>query len=179
MDTKVIIANAIGLVSFIISLIAYHKKEKKNIFKNTMLANTLNLLQYIILNAYSGVATKVIAIIRDLSMVKQEKYKFLKTKKILNLFVLAYIILMFCTYQGILSVFSLLAALIYTVFCWNGDTNTIRFIGILTNILWLIYNIFVKSYVGAMANFISIVSTYIAMYRNRKSKRVEIEKGIE
>ena len=173
METKVIIANAIGFVSFVISLIAFHKKDKKNIFKNTMISNSLSLIQYIILNAYSGIATKIIAILRDLSIMKQEKYNFLKTKKMLGIFVIIYLVLMIITYQGILSVFSLLAALIYTVFCWNGNANTVRYIGIFTNVLWLVYNIYVKSYIGAFSNLISIFSTSIAIYNNKIRKEVK------
>ena len=173
METKVIIANAIGFVSFVISLIAFHKKDKKNIFKNTMISNSLSLIQYIVLNAYSGIATKIIAILRDLSIMKQEKYNFLKTKKMLSVFVIIYLVLMIITYQGILSVFSLLAALIYTVFCWNGNVNTVRYIGIFTNVLWLIYNIYVKSYIGAFSNLISIFSTSIAIYNNKIRKEVK------
>ena len=170
METKVIIANAIGFISFVISLIAFHKKDKKNIFKNTMISNSLSLIQYIVLNAYSGIATKIIAIIRDLSIMKQEKYNFLKTKKMLSIFVIIYLVLMIITYQGILSVFSLLAALIYTIFCWNGNVNTVRYIGIFTNVLWLIYNLFVKAYAGAFANLISIFSTGIAIYNNKRKE---------
>lgn len=168
MEIKVIIANAIGFISFIIALIAFHKKEKKNIFKYTLISNALSLIQYVFLNAYSGIATKIIAILRDLSMVKQEKYNILKSMKMLIVFVCAYIILMIITYQGFISIFSLLAALIYTIFCWNGDANRVRSIGIFTNVLWLVYNISVKSYTGAMANFISIVSTFIAIFNNKK-----------
>ena len=178
MEIKVIIANAIGFIAFIISLIAFHKKEKEKIFKNTLISNILNLIHYLVLNANSGIATKIIAILRDLSMVKQEKYNILKSKKMLIVFVCAYIILMIITYQGFISIFSLLAALIYTIFCWNGDANRVRSIGVLTNILWFIYNISVKSYVGAMANFISIVSTVIAILNNKNTKSFEIEKGI-
>ena len=73
MEIKVIIANAIGFIAFLISLIAFHKKEKEKIFKNTLISNILNLIHYLVLNANSGIATKIIAILRDLSMVKQEK----------------------------------------------------------------------------------------------------------
>ncbi len=138
-----------------------------------MISNALSLIQYIILNAYSGIATKIIAILRDLSIMKQEKYNFLKTKKMLGIFVIIYIVLMIITYQGILSVFSLLAALIYTIFCWNGNANTVRYIGIFTNVLWLVYNIYVKSYIGAFSNLISIISTSIAIYNNKIGKEVK------
>ena len=90
MEQKVIIANSIGFIAFLISLFAYHKNEKKNIFKNTLISNILNLIQYILLSAYGGIATKIIAIFRDFSIVKQEKYIFLKSKKVLVIFVIAY-----------------------------------------------------------------------------------------
>ena len=55
-------------------------------------------------------------------------------------FVFIYAILGYLTYQGILSIFSILAALIYTLMCWNGDENKVRQSVIVTGFLWLIYN---------------------------------------
>ena len=178
MEQKVIIANSIGFIAFLISLFAYHKQEKKNIFKNTLISNLLNLIQYILLSAYGGTATKIIAIFRDFSIVKQEKYNFLKSKKVLAIFVIAYLTLMVITFNGFISIFSLLAAMIYTIFCWNGDVNVVRYVRIFTNILWLIYNIYFKSYTGAMTNFVYIISTIIAIKNSEKLKNnLNIKKG--
>ena len=42
-------------------IVAYHRKKKEKIFKTMMLANLLDITHYLLLDAYSGCITKVIA----------------------------------------------------------------------------------------------------------------------
>lgn len=51
----VIVANIIGFIASIISLISYHKKTKEKIFKSIVLANVLNIIQYLLLDAESRI----------------------------------------------------------------------------------------------------------------------------
>ena len=44
---------------------AYHKKKKEKIFQTMMIANILDILHYLILGAYSGCITKIIALVRN------------------------------------------------------------------------------------------------------------------
>lgn len=60
-----IIAQIIGFISFIVSLLAYHRKKKEKIFQTMMIANVLDIVHYLLLNAYSGCVTKIIALIRN------------------------------------------------------------------------------------------------------------------
>lgn len=168
MDSKIIIANIIGFIAFTISTVAYHRKKKKKIFATTLIADFLKLIHYVVLGAYSGIATKVMAIVRDIIMVKQDKNKFLNSKILLLLFVIAYIVFGIVTYQGPLSVLSILAALIYTVFCWNGNEDLVRKALIVSELLWLVYNAYAKSYSGCFYSVIMIISTLVAIYKNRK-----------
>lgn len=68
-----IIAQIIGFLAFIISLIAYHRKKKSKILGNMAISNILNLVHYLLLGAYSGCITKVMAIIRDLFIMQKER----------------------------------------------------------------------------------------------------------
>lgn len=118
---KYIIAQAIGLIAFIISLIAYHRKKKKDILVNMLLSNGFNLVHYFLLNAYSGCVTKILGIIRDGFIIIKEKYKFLSKKIFLLIFIVIYLIVGIMTYNGIFSLFPLVAALIYIIPVWNGN----------------------------------------------------------
>lgn len=60
-----ILAQIIGFIAFFVSLIAYHRKDKKNILINMITANIINLFHYLLLGAYSGCITKLLAIFRD------------------------------------------------------------------------------------------------------------------
>lgn len=72
MSINIIIANIIGFVAFIVTLIAYHRVTKKKIFENMIFANVLDVIHYLVLGAYSGCITKVVALIRNFVIVKRK-----------------------------------------------------------------------------------------------------------
>ena len=166
-----IIAQIIGFIAFLISLIAYHKKSKKIILKNMVISNILNLIHYLLLGAFSGCITKVLAIFRDYFIIKKEKNHKLSNILYLFIFIILYIIASIFTYRGILSVLPLVAAIIYIIFIWNGDEVKIRRTAFFCFFLWLIYNIFVLSISGIVSNIISIISTLIAII-NKNEKDI-------
>ncbi len=69
-----VIAQIIGFVAFVVSLIAYHRKDKKTILGNMIISNILNLIYYLLLGAFSGCVTKLLAIFRDYFIIFKEKY---------------------------------------------------------------------------------------------------------
>lgn len=172
MKTYLYIASQIfGTCGFIISLIAYHRKTKKKILRNMVLSNILNLIHYLLLGAYSGCITKVLAIARDSFIIKKEKNPKLSKSIYLYIFILLYVLASIFTYKGILSLLPLLAAFIYFVYVWNGNEYKIKKVGFLTNFLWLAYNIYILSVVGIITHIISTISTYIALINYKKEKQ--------
>ncbi len=164
-----IIAQIIGLIAFSNSLLAYHKKTKQKILFQTIIANTLNLIHYLLLGAYSGFITKIIALIRDSLIIIKEK-----TKKRLNiiLFILISIYLIFCykIHSPLYSTIPFIAALIYTIPAWNGNDKTVRKAALISYLLWLTYSIFITSISGILSYSISIISTSIAITKYNQKK---------
>lgn len=165
-----IITQIIGLIAFIISLFAYHRKTKKSIFSTMIISNILNIIHYLLLGAYSGCITKVIAVLRDSFIILKGEKKSLDKRYFLILFIILYFISMYFTYNNILSVFPIVAAIIYLIFIWDGNEIKIKKVAFSCYFLWLIYNIYVFSIAGIIANVISIISTYIAI-KNYKLER--------
>ena len=165
---KIIVANVIGFCAFIYSLLAYHKKTKNKIFQNMIISNFLNLVHYILLGAYSGGITKILAILRDTIIIKKEKYTKLLSNFVLGIFLIIYIISGIFTYTNIWSIFCILAAVIYIIKVWNGDEKTVKETAFFCYFLWLIYNVSVYSVAGIVSNVVSIISTFIAMKNTEK-----------
>ena len=163
-----VVAQIIGFVAFIFSLIAFHRKNKNKILGNMIISNVLNLIHYLLLGAYSGCITKVLAIIRDNFIILKDKNKKLSSNIYLILFILIYIIAGIFTYNGIISLLPLMAALIYIIFIWNGKEITNKKVAFGTYFLWLIYNIFVLSIPGIISNVVSIISTFIAIINYKR-----------
>ena len=98
---KYFLGQIIGLGAFFLSLVAYHRKKKNDILSNMIISNLFNLVHYILLDAYSGFVTKIMAICRDLFILLKEKYKSLSNIFYLFVFLIIYIILGIITYDGI------------------------------------------------------------------------------
>lgn len=165
--TFFIIAQIIGIIAFVLSLIAYHREKKEKILGNMILSNLLNLIHYLLLGAYSGCITKIIAICRDYFIILKSKNKLFSSNIFLIIFILIYIVTGILNYNSIWSVLPLLAAIIYIVPVWNGDELTIKKTAFVCYFLWLIYNIFVFSIAGIVSNVISIISTFVAIKNNK------------
>ena len=160
-----IVAQIVGLMAFIVSLVAYQQKNKKDILLTMVISNIINLIHYIMLNAYSGAMTKLVAILRDSFIVGKDKYKQLKSLLFLIVFILIYIFILIYTYNGLLSVFPIIAALIYLIPTWFGNSKTVKKTALFCYLLWLVYNIFVLSIAGIISNIISIISIIISIKR--------------
>lgn len=163
MNTIYIISQIIGILSFIISLVAYHRKKKKNIFQTMIIANVLDILHYLFLGAYSGCITKIMALIRNEIIIVKEKNQKLNNNIILIILFIAYLIAGIITYNNIYSILPILAATIYLYFVWNGNELKVKKVAFYCYFLWLLYNIFVFSIAGILSNVISIFSTFIAI----------------
>ena len=163
-----ILAQIIGFIAFFVSLIAYHRKDKKNILINMIIANIINLVHYLLLGAYSGCITKLLAIFRDCFIIFKKNCNNFLNYFYLIFFIILYIIASIFTFNGILSILPLLAALIYTIFIWNGNELRLKKIAFICYFIWLIYNIFVMSISGIVSNVISIVSTLIAIKNEKR-----------
>ena len=163
-----IFAQILGFIAFLVSLYAYQRIKKKDILLCMVISNIIKLFHYLMLGAYSGCITKVIAIFRDIFIVLKEKNKRLSSVLFLIIFILIYIGVSIYTFTNILSLFPLVAAIIYIIPTWLGNSKTVKKTALFCYILWLIYNIYVLSIAGVIANIVSIVSIIIGLKREIK-----------
>ena len=168
-----IISQFIGFASFFVSIFAYHKSKKEKILGNMVISNILNLIHYLLLGAYTGCITKGLAIFRDSFIIMKDRNKKYNKSIYLYIFIIVYIIVSIFTYKNIWSLFPLIAAIIYLIPIWNGDQKFVKQTALLCYFLWLSYNIFVVSIAGIISNIISIISTGIAVYNEKKNNKVK------
>lgn len=174
MSMNLIIANIIGFIAFVVTLIAYHRATKKKIFENMIFANNLDVIHYLVLGAYSGCITKVIALIRNFVIIKKEKYEWLSSKVILILFIILYVVSGILSFTNIFSIFCIVAAIIYLIWCWNGNELQVKRAAFYCYFLWLIYNSSVQLYAGIISNVVSIISTFIALRNEKRNIKNEV-----
>ena len=157
-----IIANIIGMFAFVISLYAFQQNERKKIFQLQVVSNLIYLIHYAILGAYSGGITDLIQSYKD-------KYKVLNSKVLFAIFIIIYLAFIVLNHKNLVAMLPFVSALIYTLFIWYGSVKQIKFTGVFTDSIWLVYNICVLSVPGVLAKIVSIGNLIISLIRDRKN----------
>lgn len=167
-DAIYIFSQILAFLSLILMIFAYQQKNKPRILKFTLTSDALYAIHYIILGAWSGVATKLISVIRDFYII----YKGKEIKKIapLMIFICAYVVVSITTFSSFLSILPLCASVVYSIGIYNGNEQRMRITTIICCMLWLIYNISVFSVAGMMSDISIAISNVIAYCRYRKSR---------
>ena len=171
-----IISQILAFIAFLFNISAYQLKKKSQILGFTITGNVLNIIHYILLGAWSGMATKILAVTRDSYVVFKDK-KSLKSIIPLIIFICAYIIMAIITYESPLSLLPLLAATLYTIGIYKGGAQRVRIAAASTCVLWLIYNISVYSIAGAIGDIFIITSNIVAYYHYAKIKKRKTKKS--
>ena len=163
-----IISQIFAVLSIIFDLVAAQRRKKVDLLNMDTMAALCSSLHYAFLGAWSGLASKIITTIRNGLAAYQAKKK-RKTSILLPIFfVLLYIIMGIISFSSVFSILPILAPSIYTIVIYTSDVKKIRYAVVLSNLLWLIYDIHLLSIAGIVAETIIIINGLIAIYRFRK-----------
>lgn len=164
----------LGFIAFFLLTISYWQKRKIIFVILQLLANAVYATHYYFLGGFSGVLCNLIGVvILFLLLIKEKVNKecFFLLPIILFLFVP---VVMF-TYNGIWSVFPILATIIPNVVNFQKNMDVIKIGGILGTGCWLIYAIYLGSYSIMLTDIIFIISTICSMGLSKYSyKRSEV-----
>lgn len=158
-----VIAQIMGVFGALSMMISSWQKSRKKIFAFLVFDNVFYFLQYIFLQAYSGAFTNVVGLFRTILFSKKGSNKFLTTNYPLILIIVLYVVINIFTYDGLSSLFPAIASIIYAVVLWQDEPKKIRFGSSLMLLMWFVYNLFVKAYVGAVTEFVLFASSVMAI----------------
>ena len=160
--------------------ITYQVKSRRKILILSIFSNASQGIAYLLLNAKSGFVMCVLAILRETAMmfildkIKDEK----KSKRaylcVIIVFYIAMIISAIFTYEGMLSMLSILATAIYTYSIWQKNEKIYKALGTPIGICWIAYNIFVKSIFGVIFESIILICSIVGYVRSKKTISSEI-----
>lgn len=163
MDLYFYFIQLIGFVAWILLAVSYYRKDTNHILFFQIISTILFCVHYLLLGAYSGLLICVYEVIRDYSYYKTDADNYIFLGSILVYGISAYV-----TFTTVLDVFPYIASLIDEFFLTKK--RVIVVLGaIVTYTLWLIYDLYAKSYSGAITDGIIIISNlYILIFRKDK-----------
>lgn len=172
-----ILSQVFIIISYIFLVFTYQTKNRKSILIYNFISLIATGLSYIFLSAYSGLAMVGVAIIRNIIFLIDEKRNGKSEKNttkdyiILAILYLISIIFAIFTYNGILSMMSVVATMLYTFSVWQKNTKVYKLLGMPIEAIWIIYNIYIFSIFGIILESILAISTVIGCIREFKEKK--------
>jgi len=161
--TQYVISQVFAIIMYIFLALTYYMKDRKIILVLGILSLIASTISYILLNAYTGIAMNMVALIRNIIFILDEKKNGKKEKNnkkdIIILAILYMIITLFTvfTYKGFFSLFSVFATMLYTYAVWQKKANVYKILGIPIGILWIVYNVYVISLFGVILETVLLI----------------------
>jgi hypothetical protein len=163
-----ILIQAVGLLAAVVNVFNVQMKTRRGILAITIVAATLWTTHYFLLGALTGAAMNAIGLLIVILF-----YFFDKTKPAWVFWLAMAMIIVagaFAWKDG-LSIMPIIGTIFAITAFWQSSEQTIRKLLIITSLFWLVYNVIVLSYVGAVKEVFAIGSALIALWRYRASKR--------
>ncbi len=184
LTVEYIISQIFTIVMYALLAATYYAKSRKSVLILNFLALIANGIAYVFLNAYTGLAMCIVALLRNIIFLLDEKKNgkrdYINKNDVIVLLVLYAISIVSAlfTYTDLLSLLSVFATMLYTYSVWQKKTNVYKLLGMPVGILWILYNAYVKSVFGVVLEailFVCSATGYILEIKSHKmSKKEEI-----
>lgn len=176
-----IVIQIIGIPGMILNALALQLNSQKKIVGMIALAMIPFVIQYLLLQAYTGMLVTLIVVLRNLTFYvliaigKEKKRLF---------FIVSYCILMavmsVSVWEGVISILAIASKILTTIATGVKNVHAIRWINIPGSILWIIYNVINLSIAAIICESMVVVSGLSAEIRDYyKLKKVKTERFIE
>lgn len=154
----------IGIIGIIMGVLAYQCNEHKKILCYRIMNELCFAVQYALLGAYAGCFINLVVCIRNLlfqKAVEQNK----NTSLLILFFCVIFVLTTYLTWPGPSGFIIIATKVISTLAFGNKNPKQLRILNLLSGVLWLLYNITIRSYTGVFCELLSIFSIVIAVIR--------------
>ena len=146
---------------------SYHAKTRRGILFIQVLSLCAWLIHFLLLSAWTGAMLNAINIFITAAFLFKDKKIWVKSNYFFTSAILILTAATAATWQGFFSLFALLGVYLATLARWQDKTKMIRFIAIFSGISWIVYDIFVGSYGGIIAELVIIFSIMLSLMRKK------------
>lgn len=161
---KEIVAQGIGFLALALALASYQCKSSRKLFYVQLAGNSLYLLHFLLLGAYSACVSLFISCVRNVILVSKRPWS--AWKGWLWVIVAANIAATVAVWDNWFSILPCIGVVSFTLGSWTRNGKKIRIANLLVSTpAWLIYDLYTRSYSGIISECLTIASTVISICR--------------
>lgn len=158
---QLVCGNIVALIASILMVCSGSVKDRKKIIYIQTLQILAFTISTLILGGYTGAIINIISLVRNVLC-----YKDKLTNKMKILLIIPSIVLsLLFNNLGFLGLLPVISSVTYTCFMSTKNTIKLKSVIIFTMILWLIYDILIRSYTSAVFDVFSIIANSVTIYQ--------------
>ena len=161
-----------GIGAMISLFCIYQQKDRKKLILCKLCADVCWSIHYFCLGAYGGIVPNFVGIFRELTFVQRDRKKWASLPIVPVFFILLNWGIGAFTFRAPINILPIAASTFVTVSLWLRSPKLTKAISIPVSLTFLIYDIFVGSYIGIVNESIAIVSICISFIKERKNRNV-------
>ncbi len=139
----------------------YQQKDRKRLLIAKLSADVCWVIHYLLLSAYGGAIPNFLGIFRELVFMQREKHGWANKIFFPIFFILCGWGIGIFTFSSPINILPIAASTFVTISLWLKVPNLTKIISVPVCISFLIYDVFVGSYIGILNESISIISIII------------------
>ena len=161
-----LLVQGIGFIGVALFILSYQFKSNKKLLASQITGSSMFIMQFTIMGAYAGSINLIIALIRNIMIMNRDKLKVAESWIMCGVLCGAGLIGLVLTWDGILSILPFAALIGSTIGYWTNNAQKLR----LSNLVcaspcWLVYDLMIGSWGGAVNELVTTVSALISIYR--------------
>nr|MBQ4317652.1 YgjV family protein [Clostridia bacterium] len=163
-----LIAQLFGLGAMISLFSIYQQSDRKKLIICKLCADVCWVVHYFILGAYGGIVPNFVGIFRELVFMQRDKKKWASLPVVPVVFIIVNWCIGFSTFASPVNILPIAASTFVTISLWLRKPRLTKLISVPVSLTFLIYDIFVGSWIGVINESIAISSIIISFIRDRR-----------
>lgn len=159
-----LLIQGIGFVGILSTVLAYQCRSYGPIMVLRTLNELIFTVQYLFLGAYTGAAVGVLGCIRNTLFLRYTR-KGKSTRGWQAVFCVLFTGVSILTWTGLESILTIIAKLASTLSYGSSNPRVIRLVTLCSSSCWLIYNAYVFSMAGVLAEVVTLASVVVGILR--------------
>ncbi|MBR2335938.1 MAG: YgjV family protein [Clostridia bacterium] len=161
-------AQIFGIGAMISLFLIYQQSSRKKLIISKLCADICWSIHYLCLGAYGGIVPNAVGIFRELTFMQRGEKKWASRVYIPIVFIIINWGIGIFTFSASINILPIAASTFVTVSLWLKRPKLTKIISIPVSLTFLVYDIFVGSYIGAVNESIAIISIIINFIKERK-----------
>lgn len=162
-----ILSQVLAIIYYILFGLTYYMKDKRVILILGIISIFIHGISFILLGGFTAAAMSLVAVFRNILFILEDKNGQINKISLYILYLIT-VISGILTYNNIFSLLPIMAVILYTYSVWQPNVKKYKLLGIVTGILYLIYNIYLRSIFGILMEFILTLCSFIGFIRDNK-----------